>query len=95
MRQLSLRPRPDDPSEAEAIVFLRQLDADEDLSSQQTRFIISVAHQYQIAGLAWQELLAAGYAGFLQGHSSITDPAARHRQARFSSWWVRQRILWP
>jgi len=93
MRQLSLRPRPDNPSEAESITYLRQLAADQDLSSQQTRFIISVARQYQKSGLTWQELMAAGYAGFLQGHSSIADPAARHRQARFSSWWVRQRIL--
>lgn len=93
MRQLSLRPRPDNESEAESITFLRQLAADQDLSIQQARFIISVARQYQTAGLAWQELLAACYAGFRQGHTPVTDPTARYRQARFGSWWVRQRML--
>jgi DNA-directed RNA polymerase sigma subunit (sigma70/sigma32) len=93
MRRLSLRPRPDNQSEAKSLAFLRQLAADQDLSLQHACFIISVARQYQSAGLAWQELLAAGYAGFRQGHSPVTDPTARHRQARFGLCRVRQRML--
>ena len=93
MRQLSLGPRPNNPSEEESIAFLRHLAVDRELSSEQARFISSVARQYQAAGLSWGELLTSGYAGFVKGTSPVTDSLDQQQQDRFGAWWIRQFIL--
>ena len=93
MRQLSLGPRPNNPSEEESLAFLRHLAANQEFSPAQARFISSVSRQYQAAGLNWDELLTAGYAGFVKGISPVTDSLGQRQQDLLGAWWVRQFIL--
>lgn len=68
------------------------LDALADLLEGNIRFVVSVAKNYQHAGIDVPELIAAGSKGLVQAAQSF-DESQGVRFLAYAIWWIRQSIL--
>ncbi|MFB6214993.1 MAG: sigma-70 family RNA polymerase sigma factor, partial [Candidatus Bipolaricaulia bacterium] len=56
------------------------------------RLVISVANDYKDMGVAFEDLLMAGFEGLLKGIDKF-DPVLGNKLSTYVTWWIRQAVL--
>ncbi len=84
----------DPEQEANLAVLIQQgdIEARNKLVEANLRFVISVAKQYQNAGVPLEDLINEGNIGLIKAAERF-DPTRGFKFASFAVWWIRQSIL--
>ncbi len=82
--------------EEEQLLFKRLETGDEEalkkIVTHNLRFVVSVAKQYQFAGLDFNDLISEGNIGLLKAAERF-DPTKGFKFISYAVWWIRQSIL--